>query len=348
MAKISRYPNLDLLRAIAVMTVVFYHCCNLVGVPIWLWKWLEVLGVSSVELFCILSGFLIGTIYWDECDRNGSVDIKVFILRRIYRTVPMYYLFMICAYIGAYILRGEEFSWTYLFFLQNYEEQMPFYVISWTLCVEEHFYLIMPFLVWGFLKIPKRVTIISLAILFIMPLILRITFYDETIGLKFGYDVVASHFRYETLLLGVVLSRILRYHETFFDFLIKYQYAVYIATFFIISSYVFLPKLPKNYFTITLSGILYGLCLIVAVRGKPIKLATKSLVYKIAISSYSTYLAHSIWLHVWIYIFDFLNVTSAFIKVPIMFIWSFSIGYVVFKLLEKPIIRLRNRHIPAK
>ena len=348
MAKISRYPNLDLLRALAVMTVVFYHCCNLVGVPLWMWKWLEILGSSSVELFCILSGFLIGTIYWDERDRNGSVDIKVFILRRIYRTVPMYYFFMVLAYIGVYITRNQEFSWTYLFFLQNYEEIMPFYVISWTLCVEEHFYLLMPFLVSLFLVIPKKVTVPILIGLFFLPIVLRFITYDEMVGVKFGYEVVGSHFRYESLLLGVIISHILRYNESFFDFLKKYQYLMYLSTFLIISSYFFLPKVLKAQVSVTISGILYGLCLIVAVRGEPIKLATKPLTYKIAISSYSTYLAHSIWLHVWVYIFDFLNVTSAFIKVPIMFVWSFSIGYIVFRLLEKPIIRLRNRHVPAK
>ncbi|WP_375560147.1 acyltransferase family protein [Bernardetia sp. OM2101] len=348
MAKISRYPNLDLLRALAVMMVVFYHCCNLIGVPLWLWKWLEVLGSSSVELFCILSGFLIGSIYWEENDRVGEVNIRVFILRRIYRTVPMYYLFMVLAYIAVYVVREQEFSWTYLFFLQNYETEMPFYVISWTLCVEEHFYLLMPFLVWLFLRIPKKLTIISLIVLFIIPILLRLSFYDETIGLKFGYDVVASHFRYESLLLGVVISQILRYHETFFDRLIPYRYFIYAATFIIISSYVFLPTLLKAEISITISGILYGLCLIVAVRGKPIALATKPLTYKIATSSYSTYLAHSLWLHVWIYIFDYVGATSVWIKVPIMFLWSFTIGYIVFRLLEKPIIRLRNRHVPAR
>ncbi len=348
MAKISRYPNLDLLRALAVIIVIFYHCCNLVGVPFWLWKWLEVLGSSSVELFCILSGFLIGSIYWEEHDRIGKVNIKIFILRRIYRTVPMYYFFMVLAYIAVYVVRNQEFSWTYLFFLQNYEKEMPFYVISWTLCVEEHFYLLMPFLVWLFLRIPKKLTIISLIFLFLLPLIFRLSLYDNTIGQVFGYQVVASHFRYETLLLGVVISQILRYDKTFFDKLISYKYFIYAATFIIISLYVFLPILVKAQVSITLSGILYGFCLIVAVRGKPIALATKTLTYKIAISSYSTYLSHSLWLHAWTYTFDYLGVTSAWIKIPIMFFWSFIIGYIVFKLLEKPIIKLRNKHVPAR
>lgn len=348
MAKISRYPNLDLLRALAVMIVVFYHCCNLVGVPSWMWKWLEVLGSSSVELFCILSGFLIGSIYWEENDRVGEVNIKVFILRRIYRTVPMYYFFMTLAYLAVYVARDQDFSWTYLFFLQNYETAMPFYVISWTLCVEEHFYLLMPFLVWLFLRIPKKLTIVSLAVLFILPLLFRLFSYDETVGQVFGYQVVASHFRYESLLLGVVISQILRYHETFFDKLIRYRYFIYAATFIIISSYVFLPILTKAQISVTLSGILYGLCLIVAVRGKPIALATKPFTYKVAISSYSTYLAHSLWLHAWIYTFDYLGIMSAWIRIPIMFLWSFTVGYIVFKIIEKPIIRLRNRHVPAR
>lgn len=348
MAKISRYPNLDLFRALAILTVVFFHCCNLVGVPFWLWKTFEVLGSSFIESFCILSGFLVGTIYWDEHDRTGTVDIKNFIIRRIYRTVPMYYLFMTLAYIAVYIVRGQDFSWTYLFFLQNYEQNMPFYVISWTLCVEEHFYLLMPFLVWIFMRIPKKLTMVILTTLFILPLIFRYLSYDETVGLEFGYQTVASHFRYENLLLGVVISQILYYNKTFFDKLLPYRHVVYSATIVICLSFCFLPTLFKAQTLITVSGILFAFCTIVAVRGVPITLATNPLTYKIAISSYSTYLSHSLWLHVWVYIFNYLEITSAWVKIPIMFIWSFAMGYVVFRFLEKPIIRLRNKHVPAR
>ena len=51
MKKTSRYPNLDLLRALAISLMVFYHCCNIAGVPTWLWEWSEVLGANSIDLF---------------------------------------------------------------------------------------------------------------------------------------------------------------------------------------------------------------------------------------------------------------------------------------------------------
>lgn len=348
MKKSSRYPNLDLLRALAVMTVVIYHCCNMSGVPLWLWKWVEALGSNSVELFCVLSGFLIGSLYWDEHDRQGNVDIKIFILRRIYRTVPMYFIFMSLAYLAVYVARQQEFSWYYLFFLQNYHISIPFYVISWTLCVEEHFYMVMPFALWLFIKLPRKTTIILLIILAFIPPVCRLLYYADNVNMAFGYYGTASHFRYEGLLLGVVISYITHYHSNYFDRLLKYKILIYIGSFVIISAFALLPSLIKTYIAASVSSYLFTLCVLVALRDKTYFLSEKAITFKIAVSSYSTYLAHSLFLHIFMKGFAFLGIETSWIRVPIMFCLCFLLGYVIYIYLEKPIIKLRNKYVPAR
>jgi peptidoglycan/LPS O-acetylase OafA/YrhL len=346
MKKQIRYLNLDLLRALAVMMVVFYHCCNLSGVPHWLWKWTETMGSNSVELFCILSGFLIGSLYWEEHDRNTMVNIRVFILRRIYRTVPMYYFFMILAYIPVYLIRQQEFSWYYLVFLQNYHLEIPFYVISWTLCVEEHFYILLPFLLWVFLRANRMFNISIIFVLLIIPPLCRLLFYDNSNG-SFGYYGTATHFRYESLLLGVIISYLIHYNKTMFAKIVDYRYIIYVMTVVIISSFALLPAMLKAYISASVSSYLFMFVVLLAVNDVPYRLSTHPLIYKIAISSYSTYLGHSLVLHVCMKAFSYAGIETSWIKIPIMFVISFAVGYVIFLKLEKPIIKLRNKHIPA-
>ena len=140
----TRYANIDLLRSIAILMVVFYHSVNMSKVPQWFWDIGET-GALGVDLFFVLSGFLVGGLYFKERREFGTVSIPHFICRRIFRTIPMYFLIMPLAYLATYSARNIPFDWSYLLFLQNYRYYMPFYVISWSLCIEEHFYLIMPF-----------------------------------------------------------------------------------------------------------------------------------------------------------------------------------------------------------
>ena len=87
----KRIVNLDLIRAIGICAVVIFHTVQMVGRDgfVLISKFTHV-GHYGVDLFFVLSGFLIGNLYWHELVENGRVDIKRFILRRILRTYPPY------------------------------------------------------------------------------------------------------------------------------------------------------------------------------------------------------------------------------------------------------------------
>ncbi|HMD61870.1 MAG TPA: acyltransferase [Opitutaceae bacterium] len=156
----ERIPGLDLLRASAIAMVVLYHALPLLILarPISSFWWLEG-GRLGVDLFFVLSGFLIGEIILNTGGRMAEPRILAgFWIGRWLRTLPSYYLFL-----GLNIpLQRIFFPWPfgswlqlapYLCFAQNLLGAMPtFFLESWSLCVEEWFYLTMPLLIWAGLR----------------------------------------------------------------------------------------------------------------------------------------------------------------------------------------------------
>lgn len=145
----SRIFGLDLMRATAITMVVVGHLA-------WLFPDLPqsatmVLSLSSffgVEIFFVLSGFLIGQILLREFQNEdfNLLRVKWFLRRRWLRTIPTYVLVLLLNLLVA-IAYGQatDGSWRYFFFLQNFAWPMPtFFSESWSLSVEEFAYIILP------------------------------------------------------------------------------------------------------------------------------------------------------------------------------------------------------------
>jgi peptidoglycan/LPS O-acetylase OafA/YrhL len=143
--------GLDLIRALAVGMVLFTHA-SFLFVPVvhdlsvfdpW---WLP--GQLGVELFFVLSGFLIGGILATEAQR-GDLDVPQFWMRRWLRTLPNSYLFLVLNLVLERFATGAwPNAWSYAIFAQNLAWPNPaFYPESWSLAVEEIFYLVAPLLI---------------------------------------------------------------------------------------------------------------------------------------------------------------------------------------------------------
>jgi peptidoglycan/LPS O-acetylase OafA/YrhL len=152
-----RTLGLDIPRALAVSLVVLSH---VVGVK------LQPIGVYGVELFFAISGFLIGGIIYKSflaAPRWSFRHIRIFWARRWWRTLPNYYLFLVvffCLYswrstfspISIQLLRDAHIRpWVmatvlqHLVFIQNLlSANDPLYGVSWSLAIEEWFYLLFP------------------------------------------------------------------------------------------------------------------------------------------------------------------------------------------------------------
>ena len=172
-----RFPELDGLRAIAILLVLLDH--QLASVPVaWLRRVME-MGWVGVDLFFVLSGFLIGGILLDH--RAATNCYGVFYLRRFFRIVPLYAVillpgllvlgFGLQAHFAGHSLADEPSAgiWFHPFFLQNIALALalgvPHYLVpTWSVAVEEQFYLLLPPLVRR-VNEKKLLKILALAIL---------------------------------------------------------------------------------------------------------------------------------------------------------------------------------------
>jgi peptidoglycan/LPS O-acetylase OafA/YrhL len=163
------YPQLDGLRAIAVVLVLMNHMTDLV-LPSPL-EYLCSLGWIGVDLFFVLSGFLITTILLTY--KPGLRSFAVFLVRRALRIWPLYYVVLLFAYFTVrHEAGGAEVNWLqHVLFLQNFAPEFVARSVgpTWSLCIEEHFYLVWPLFVF---LIPRRTLIWLLpTVFFISPLI---------------------------------------------------------------------------------------------------------------------------------------------------------------------------------
>ncbi|HSI56718.1 MAG TPA: acyltransferase [Ideonella sp.] len=148
----NRLPGLDLLRAIAIVWVMFFHSFIVGGLgPDF--AWLSRFGWAGVDIFFVLSGFLIGTQVLRQLQQGAGFWISDFYARRAWRILPAFavVLALYAFFPGLREAPGLQAWWQFATFTMNvlidYERNQAF-SHAWSLCVEEHFYLVFPLLAW--------------------------------------------------------------------------------------------------------------------------------------------------------------------------------------------------------
>ena len=146
----QRQPGLDLLRAIAIVWVMCFHSFIVGGMGDD-WGWLSKFGWMGVDIFFVLSGYLIGSQVLQHLRDRGRFDFGDFYLRRALRILPAFWV-VLAIYVlfpGWREVDGMEPWWKFAVFVFNidvdYNAHAAFSHV-WSLCVEEHFYLAFPLL----------------------------------------------------------------------------------------------------------------------------------------------------------------------------------------------------------
>lgn len=209
-ANYNYVPGLNGLRAASILMVLIGHFM----VP----PQYRGLGSVGVSLFFGISGFLITRLLFAEHKVSGKVHVGAFFIRRIFRLYPVISVYLIFICIMTVAL-GQKIHWlevtSVVLYFTNYLE--TYRMLSgqglqmavgqfWSLAVEEHFYLIMPFVFIRAKARPQRV-LYSSAILIIVPLIIRIlyvTIYPEIIGHEIVYR--PSETRFDGIAMGVFVA----------------------------------------------------------------------------------------------------------------------------------------------
>ena len=211
-APASRLPELDGLRAIAILLVLFSH--HLAYLPVASLRWFTEKGWVGVDLFFVLSGFLIGGILLDQ--RQAPNYYRVFYLRRCLRIAPLYLVLVVpgvlllsCglqSFLSGHSLASQSAwsLWFCLFFVQNllFPFAVPAYLSpTWSVAVEEQFYLLLPPLVRHF-EVRKLLKILAAAII-LAPLLRGVLLF--TWGDKAAMSCyIVLPCRWDSLLFGVL------------------------------------------------------------------------------------------------------------------------------------------------
>ncbi len=147
----ARLPQLDFLRAIAIILVIGNHSSVCPPeINFYLNKVTSVWyrgGWAGVDLFFVLSGFLVSGLLFNEYRKRGDINIKKFLLRRGFKIYPAFWLLIfitlaVTVFNGEAVYRGGFLS--ELLFIQNYHPGI--WQHNWSLAVEEHFYIFLTFL----------------------------------------------------------------------------------------------------------------------------------------------------------------------------------------------------------
>lgn len=352
----ERVYGLDVYRATAIILVVLSHGAAIAGDIFWFLP--SIPTVDGVELFFVLSGFLIGFILIRIVEKEEKFNFKSianFWKRRWFRTLPNYYLilFLNVLFINLEWKNGdlEQFGVSFLFFTQNlYDGFYGFFWESWSLSVEEWFYIILPLSIFGFrLFLSKKQALLATILLLILaPMIYRISQANIPVD-KFAYDINIRKvviMRLDTIIYGVLAAYIKFYYKDFWKIC---RWPAFILGVIIMYFVITTPHPIEEFYTKT---FYFTLISIGAMLLLPLADNTKSYRFKwigktvthISLISYSMYLIN-LGL-VYGVIAKHFPPEAEHERWQMYFLfWGLTIGIstLIYYFFEKPIMNLRDR-----
>jgi peptidoglycan/LPS O-acetylase OafA/YrhL len=284
-------PALDGLRGLAILFVLLLHLFNYGFLHNWFsWGWM------GVDLFFVLSGFLITSILIDTKHKKGF--IKSFLLRRALRTLPLYYgVLIIFAFIAphfgptAWFSKYQIFFWThtsnFLFFNKGFFRPLGHF---WSLALEEQFYLVWPFIV----LVANCKQLIGIAIVFVMVSIgLRMTIDNPIVT----YGLPLAHV--DGLSIGAIIAILYRLNR---EALFRYsKLALGVCCLLFLGCLFFNRSLEYDHrapLMITIVSLFFGAILITSLRSPMVKnILTNKVLLFFGKYSYGMYVFNSIFFH---------------------------------------------------
>lgn len=238
----ERVPGLDLLRAIAIIAVMLYHMPG-TAIPDYLQP-VHTFGWMGVDLFFVLSGYLIGSQLLKQCRSGARPSLRRFYGRRSLRVLPAF-LVVLALYLFVPAIReypAMRPAWRFLTFSMNlglvYDTGGAF-SHAWSLCVEEYFYLVFPLLV---LWMIRRSSVSGIACLFMVigaaEISVRLWSWYALVATSvpgeqrtayFEYIYYPTYTRLDGLLVGVVLSSIRLFRPRWWDFALRRSHGLALA-----------------------------------------------------------------------------------------------------------------------
>jgi peptidoglycan/LPS O-acetylase OafA/YrhL len=352
--KISYRPEIDGLRAIAVGVVILYHS----KITFFGHRFFEG-GFIGVDIFFVISGYLITSIILKEIITTGSISFKYFYERRIRRILPVLLFVLLVSFLFAWlyllpssfvdfsksILYSLGFSSNFFFHYSGQEYAAPSGLYkpllhTWSLSVEEQFYIIFPITFFIIFKYFRKYLTHILILGFLISLGLAEWTSKNYPSLSFYF----LHTRLWELLAGSILAyyEVIRGHRSKYKILNLILPMVGLLlighSVFFFNDQIYHPSF------LTLSSII-GVCLIIWFSNKDefiTKILSSKLFVGIGLISYSLYLWHyPIFAFTRVTGFSFDNKIGQIFSIVLLFILSIA----SYKLIEKP---FRNKNYQFK
>jgi peptidoglycan/LPS O-acetylase OafA/YrhL len=356
-----RNKRLDVLRCVAVLLVVMVHG--------YISSFFYRVGWTGVDLFFVLSGFLISGLLFSEYKKRQSIGFKRFFIRRGFKIYPSFYLFLLIVFIVSKgIVHDQRTLAQFLheiFFVQNYETGV--FGHTWSLAVEEHFYILLPVFLLVLMRFssnrenPFRLIPWAFAAVAMMCIAFRAVAILG--GDPHNIAYTGTHTRMDALFFGVLLGYLYHFRPEILESLMKptrNRVAIAILSVILISPAYFYLRNEKLFAIFGYSAVYLGyggvLLLSLYVRGILPKGLSRiagwigtGLAW-VGMYSYSIYLWHgptATWFVGFVRRVLHISV-GPYERFTIYFFSSFAIGIVMSRLIEYPVLRLRDRLFPAR
>jgi peptidoglycan/LPS O-acetylase OafA/YrhL len=326
----QRNQAIDALRGVAVLLVLCRHYSPMMG-----------FGWCGVDLFFVISGFLISGLLFTDYKKTGAVHVKRFWIRRGFKIYPSFYA-LILATVAMFLIRAHTVPSAILgdiFFVQNYAPKV--WDHGWSLAIEEHFYLALPLLLillaWigkgkgnPFRAIPVISILATVACLFLR---VRASHYVA------DWDGITqpTHLRIDTLFVGVALGYFAHFDPVSFREAGKTRVLVLGLLLALIP--VTLPLSIVLGFTFAALG--FGCIVAWAANRETSRNVVIRAIAWVGYYSYSIYLWHAAVMLV------FYRLPRIWVLFPIFMASCIAIGVAAAKLIELPMIRIRDRVFPS-
>jgi len=351
MSTSSRIPSLDGLRAISIVMVLASHAAvsvpSLAKHPLLLYTVFN--GNRGVSVFFVISGFLITSLLLKEEEWIGKISLKNFYIRRIFRILPPFWTFVAVVAL-LWKLGTIQTSWSQLAvaltFVRDYIPGDWWTGHSWSLSVEEQFYLLWPATL---VLIGKRKSLwIAFGLILAAPGI-RVLSHLFVTGKAGPIENYMFHMRMDSLMFGCVMALVQKSpaFERLEKRLLSWPGMFGALSFFLFVSGYLNQRFQAYYmypFGYTLEGLAISYLLLYFVR-KPKSIGgailNSRLLLHIGLISYSLYLWQQLFLT------DLLR-ASILGKFPLNLIFALGAAELSWTFVELPALRLRRRFEPTK
>lgn len=348
-----RLPGLDLLRAIAIVWVMLFHSFLIGGLGE-SFGWVQNNGWMGVDLFFVLSGYLIGWQWLKPLSEGRPPAFGRFYIRRALRTVPAYVV-VLAAYFALPSARevpGIQPLWQFLTYTVNFlidYRQNPAFSHVWSLCVEEHFYLGFPLLAWWLARLGSARAFAAACLLLLGGGMALRAWLWLHMGSRPFVEVIyyPTWNRLDGLLAGVALAAAQAYRPALWARLQAKANLLLLAGLAVTAAAIaiFQDRTGLNASIVGYPLLSWGLALIVAACASPSCLLSRPLPGAgwVALISYSLYLSHKLVFHAvqgWLAGHPSVHGVAAF---ALYAVCTLAGGALLHYAVEAPFLRLRDR-----